>query len=150
MRQSIGFDTKRLKVEGYGLRHVWRNRTGTHVITAREFRERRALTLNMIEGLRKIAWDGGQSSPIPSTTLGLIPCGRRMPQSAHPASTRCRDGRDEASLGEAFLLTEKFPGNQIEHKLFGSLANQLLGNFVNFIMSVIEYYLSRRCGLGRR
>jgi hypothetical protein len=149
MRRSIGFDTKRVKVEGYGLRHVRRYRAGTHVITARAFRERRALTLNMIEGLRKIAWDGRQSL-VPSTTSAssrvVEEClNRRTLHQRHS-----RDGRDEASSGEAFILTEKFSSNQIEHKLFGSLANQLLGNFVNFIMSVIEYYLSRRCGLGRR
>jgi hypothetical protein len=102
MRQSIGFDTKRLKVEGYGLRHVWRNRTGTHVITAREFRERRALALNMIEGLRKIAWDGGQSSLVPSTTSAssrvVEEClNRRTLHQRHS-----RDGRDEPGPGGAF------------------------------------------------
>ncbi len=42
------------------------------------------------------------------------------------------------------LLTRELPGNQIEHKLFGCLTNQLLGHFVKFLMSSVEYYLACR------
>jgi hypothetical protein len=107
MRRSIGFDTKRLKVEGYGLRQVWRYRAGTHVITARAFRERRALTLNVIEGLRKIAWDGGKSSLVPSTTSAssrvVEEClNRRALHQRHSG-----DGRDEASSSEGIPTNGK-------------------------------------------
>jgi hypothetical protein len=94
---------ERVEVEGYGLKRVCLNRAGTHVITAREFRERRALTLNMIEGLRKIAWDGGKSSLVPSTTSAssrvVEEClNRRTLHQRHS-----RGGRDEAGVaGEGF------------------------------------------------
>jgi hypothetical protein len=42
------------------------------------------------------------------------------------------------------LLTEELPSNQIEHKLFGFLANEILSHFFKFLMSIVEYYLIRR------
>src|ERR1700687_4624048 len=47
----------------------------------------------------------------------------------------------EGGKSGASLLTEELLSNQIKHKLFGCLSNQLLSNFVKFIMSVVEYYL---------
>jgi hypothetical protein len=39
------------------------------------------------------------------------------------------------------LLTEVLPANQIEYKLFGCLANQLLRHFVKLAMSISKYHL---------
>ena len=48
--------------------------------------------------------------------------------------------------GGTSLLMEEFSGNQIEHKLFGFLANQFLSHFVKFKIDIVKYYLSsRRC-----
>jgi hypothetical protein len=64
-------------------------------------------------------------------------CARRLGRGA---------SADLASRGEVSLLTEELPGDQIKHKSFGLLANQLLSHFVKFKMSIVEYYLvCRRC-----
>jgi hypothetical protein len=44
-----------------------------------------------------------------------------------------------SSRGGAFLLLAELLGNQIEHKLFGFIANHLLRHFLKFVRSVIEY-----------
>jgi hypothetical protein len=62
-----------------------------------------------------------------------------------PARNHCLGAR---SLGQTLvkldgtsLLTEVLPANQIEYKLFGCLANQLLRHFVKLAKSISEYHL---------
>ena len=47
------------------------------------------------------------------------------------------------STDGARMFVSELLSNQIEHKLFGCLTNQLLSNFLKFIMSVFGYYLGR-------
>ena len=51
-----------------------------------------------------------------------------------------RDGDSPRETGPS-LLTGELPSNQIEHKLFRFLANQILSHFLKFMMSIVEYYL---------
>jgi len=69
----------------------------------------------------------------PAPSLQRLLCRiSRVPRSSEPG---------EAGL---HFLTEEFSGNQIEHKLFGFLANQFLSHFVKFKIASVVYYLSCR------
>jgi hypothetical protein len=44
-----------------------------------------------------------------------------------------------SSRGGASLLLTELLGNQIEHKLFGFIANHFFRHFLKFVGSVVEY-----------